>query len=135
LGNSITGNKHQDGSFYRIRHTGKPAHLPIGLQPRSKGIKITFTNPLHPDSAQNPDNYQIKIWGLKRTRNYGSRHYNERSLKVVGAKLLADAKSVFLEIPDIVTTWSMEIKTDIKGASGEVVKRTIHNTIHTLDGP
>ena len=129
------GNKHQDGSFYRIRHTGKPAHLPIGLQPRSKGIKITFTNPLHPDSAQNPDNYQIKIWGLKRTRNYGSRHYNERSLKVVGAKLLADAKSVFLEIPDIVTTWSMEIKTDIKGASGEVVKRTIHNTIHTLDGP
>ena len=126
------GSKHRDGGFYRIRYTGKPAHLPTNLKAEPNGIHIGFSDPLDPESARNAENYKVKIWGLKRTKSYGSKHYNERPLEVASARLSKDGKSVFLEIPKIETTWSMEIKVNIKGSGGEDVRRTIHNTIHQL---
>ena len=127
------GNKHQDGGFYRIRSTGKAKNLPIGLKARPTGIELGFSDPLDRESASHPENYQIKIWGLKRTKSYGSKHYDEKALEVAGATVSADGKSVFLSIPDITTTWCMEIAMAIKDANGNQVRRVIHNTIHQLE--
>ncbi len=126
------GNKHQDGGFYRIRYTGKPAHQLVGLKAMRGGMRITFSDPLDSQSAGNAANYAIKIWDLKRTKNYGSRHYNERPLKVDSVQVSNDRRSVFLNIPDIVPTWSMEIKIEVRGENGERVERVLHNTIHHL---
>ena len=124
------GNKNQDGGFYRIRHTGKSAPLPIGLNATKDGMTLRFTDPIDAISAADVANYQVKIWGLKRTENYGSPHINEHPLKVTSAKLLEDGKSVAITIPDIAPTWCMEIEYELKNAEGSSFTGCINNTIH-----
>ncbi|MBC8873101.1 MAG: c-type cytochrome [Planctomycetes bacterium] len=126
------GNQHQPGGFYRVRYTGKPVHLPIGLNARQDGITVTFSGTLDRKSATDVSNYGVKTWTLHRSANYGSDHINEKPSKITDATLSDDGRSVFLKIPDIKPTWCMEIKYSIKGAGGEFVDGKIHNTIHQL---
>ncbi len=126
------GNRQGDGGFFRVRATGKPSHLPIALHARAHGIEIQFTDALDAPSAQNPKNYALKVWSLKRSADYGSKHLNEHALSVTGASIDPDKKSVVLEIPDLQPTWCMEIKCTLRGADGQTFSRTIHNTIHQL---
>lgn len=126
------GNQTEPGGFYRIRYTGKPVHLPIGLHARCDGLQITFSGPLDPPTATDPKNYATQIWSIRRTANYGSDHYDERPLTVTHAALSADGKTVTLQIPQIKPTWCMEVKYWLKGSGGETVQGTIHNTIHRL---
>jgi hypothetical protein len=126
------GNKHQDGGFYRIRHTGRPAHQITRIRALRNGVELKFSDPLDSRSAVNRDNYAVKTWSLKRTKDYGSRHYDERWVELESVELSEDRRSVFLKIPLIVPTWSMEIKIGIEGENGELVERVIHNTIHYL---
>ena len=126
------GNKQQAGGFYRIRYTGQAPHVPVGLNATTSGLKLTFTEALEEGSATDTKNYQIKTWSLRRTKNYGSRHYDEKMLSVQSAKLSADGKSVYLNIPDIDKTWSMEIQYELMAADGTPVLQRIHNTIHNL---
>ena len=74
----------------------------------------------------------MKVWDLKRTRRYGSKHYNEHSITVKSARLALDGHTVYLEIPDISPTWGMEIHYELKSTAGKAIHGTIHNTIHKL---
>ena len=126
------GNRQLDGGFFRVRATGKSAHLPTGLSARPEGMEIRFSDPVDPATANDPANYAVKVWSLKRSANYGSKHIDEHPLKVAGAILAADKKSVCLNIPGLQPTWSMEIKYELRGADGTGFTRTVHNTIHQL---
>jgi len=126
------GNKNRDGAFYRIRYTDKPTNLPVGLKAVEGGMILTFADKLDPESATNAGSYKVKVWGLKRTKSYGSRHFDEKNLEVAGAKILEDGKSVLVGLPDLAPTWCMEISYTLKGADGAEVKGVIHNTIHAL---
>lgn len=128
------GNQQAPGGFYRVRATGRPVHLPVGLNARQAGMQIRFSGKLDPVSAQDPGRYAVRVWDLKRTANYGSKHYNERELVVESVQLAADGQTVLLEIPEIGPTWCMEIRYSIRGAGNEPVDGVIHNTIHQL-GP
>jgi hypothetical protein len=83
-------------------------------------------------SAADPRNYAVQTWSLKRSAQYGSKHYDETVLKVTAVKVAQDGKSVSLETADLKPTWGMEIKYSLKGAQGEAVGGVIHNTIHHL---
>jgi len=113
-----------------VRATGKAFWLPIGLHARENGMEIQFSDALDPRSANDPKNYAVKAWSLRRTAEYGSKHIDEHSLNVSAATLATDKKSVFLNLPDLKTTWCMEIKCDLRGSDGTSFTRTIHNTIH-----
>ena len=126
------GNVTQPGGFYRIRATGQPAHAPVGLLAKKRGMSMTFTEPLDPISASDVSKYVVQTWSLKRTANYGSKHFDEQALTVAKATLSADRKTVFLELPDIRPTWCMSIEYKLTGSSGEPVNGLIHNTIHAL---
>ncbi len=126
------GNKQTDGGFYRIRATGKPVQLPVGLHTRPNGIEINFSDPLDPAAAVDVANYSAKAWALKRSANYGSKHIDEHSLTITKAALAEEGKSVRLEIPELQPTWGMEIKCNLRGADGKPFSRVIHNTIHQL---
>ncbi|QDU29100.1 Laminin G domain protein [Anatilimnocola aggregata] len=125
------GNASYPGGLYRLRATGQPIHLPIGLHATKAGLQLTFTEPLDPASLDTK-NLQIKTWSLKRTANYGSKHYDELPLTIKSAKLSADAKTVTIDAADLRPTWCMEIKFLLRSASGTPVQGTIHNTIHQL---
>lgn len=126
------GNKHRDGGFYKIRRTDVNADLPLELMADSTGIKIKFTNKLDRTSAENPNNYKLKTWDLIRSKRYGSRHINQKSLEVKSAALMKDGQTVRLQLPDIKKTWGMEIKMQLKSEDGKSFERVIHNTIHEL---
>jgi hypothetical protein len=126
------GNQTQPGGFYRVRYTGKPLYLPIGLKATKAGMVITFSGALDTKTAGDAKNFAIQTWSLKRSAQYGSKHYDEKPLKVTAAKLAADRKTVTLEIENLQPTWSMEIRYDIKAADGSAARGFLHNTIHRL---
>jgi hypothetical protein len=126
------GNQQQAGGLYRVRYTGHPLHVPMELHATTRGVKLTFTESLDAETAGDPANYQVKTWSLKRTRNYGSQHYDERILDVTRAILSEDGRTVFLTLPDVRPTWGMEIQYELKSDQGTPVSQRIHNTIHQL---
>ena len=126
------GNQTAPGGFYRIRYTGKPVQLPVELNAMKKGVSIKLSGEVDSKSVSNPENYAVKIWGLKRSEKYGSKHIDERTLKVTSAKLSADNKTVELQIEGIEPTWGMEIKYSLLAADGQKFKGVIHNSIFRL---
>ena len=125
------GSATHPGGFYRLRATGQPMYLPVQLNAKKSGLTLTFTDPLDPQSID-ASKIQIKTWSLKRTANYGSNHYDEKSLPVQQASLSADGKQLMLKIDGIRPTWGMEIVYSLKSANGQPVEGKIHNTIHQL---
>ena len=126
------GNKRGNGGFYRIRHTGAPACLPTTLEASKGTLRMKFSEKLDKVTATSPSSYKLKTWSIKRTGGYGSRHYDEKPLKVESAKLLADGQTVELNVPDIKPTWCMEINYELKTGEGKAISNRINNTIHNL---
>jgi len=126
------GSATQPGGLYRLRATGKPTHLPLELHATKAGLKLVFTEPLDPTSIV-PTNINIKTWSLKRTKNYGSQHYDEKSLSLRSTSLSADGKTLTIVSDDLQPTWGMEIQYNLKAADGQDILGTIHNTIHRLN--
>lgn len=126
------GDQQKPGGLYRVRYTGKPVHLPIDLSATADGLAIKFSGEVDEVTACDPKNFAITIWDLKRTKNYGSKHFNERRLMAETAELQSDGKTISLTIPDIKPTWGMEISYSIKTISGKSLRGKIHNTIHRL---
>ena len=124
------GSQHQPGGFYRVRYTGKPLHLPLGLNATQAGVKIRLSGAVDAKSATDVSNYSVNTWDLKRTANYGSKHYNEKRLTVKSATLSEDGTTVFLEIPDQQLTWGMEINYALQTTDGKPVRGKIHNSIY-----
>jgi putative heme-binding domain-containing protein len=120
------------GGLYRVRYTGRDALLPIGLSAHNNGMTVTFSQTIDTQSASDPENFLVDTWDLKRTANYGSKRYDEKSLVIKATKLSSDHRSVTLEIPDIRPTWCMEISYKLKTESGKSLTGTIQNTIHQL---
>jgi hypothetical protein len=120
------GDQTQPGGFYRVRYTGKPVYLPIGLSAKKTGMTIKFSAALDPNTAGEPQNYAVKTWSLKRSEQYGSKHYDEKPAKVTAAKLSDDGKTLTLEIADIKPTWSMEIRYNMKASDGSTVQGLLH---------
>ena len=131
---SWAGNRQADGGFFRIRATGKPAWLLVALRARTNFLELQFSDPLDPVASAQVGNYAIKSWSLRRTADYGSKHFGEQTLTVTKAVLASDRKAVTLTIPELKPTWCMEIKTTLRGFDQSEFSRTIHNTIHLL-GP
>jgi hypothetical protein len=130
----------KDAALHRVRYTGKPVHMPSGLNVHKNGIKLSFTCPLDPEVANDPESYSVLRWNYKWSAEYGSRQWSLTdpskqgydTLVVKSAKLLADGKSVFLEIEDMRPVMQMQISYDLEAGDGTQVRGEIHNTVHAL---
>lgn len=125
-------NQQQDGGFFRVHYTGKPAYLPIQLHARAGCLDLGFSEPLDPQTAQEAANFKIKIWSLKRSETYGSNHYDEHPISVMRASLERDGKTVRLEIPGLQPTMGMKVRCSLRASDGTPFERTIHNSIYYL---
>ena len=125
------GNATQPGGLYRLRKTDQPVHLPVKLNATKSSLKLTFTEPLDA-AAIDAKNIQIKTWSLKRTANYGSKHYDEKTLRVEKVELASDGKTLSITVPDLQPTWFMEISYALRAVDGKAVNGVIDNTIHAL---
>ena len=122
----------QEGGIYRIRYTGKESWMPVGLEARTHRMTLRLSDPVDPEHAVNVDNYRVKVWSLKRSASYGSKHYDERFLPVSDVRVSDDGRTVDLILPSLSPTWCMEIVYRVKRSDGQIVERTIHNTVHAV---
>ncbi|MDB2642424.1 cytochrome C oxidase Cbb3, partial [bacterium] len=125
------GTQQQAGGFYRIRKTEKPAFVPTQLRATKSGISFQLSDPIDPASVK-PGNFQVEAWELQRSKNYGSKHLNQREWRVARAEVDEDRKTVTLTIPEIEPTWSMSIEMALQGPDGEAIERVIHNSVFEL---
>ena len=127
-------------TFNRIRYTGEPAHLPVGLRTSKQGVKLTFSDSLDRQSASNPENYTVKRWTYKYDKSYGSDEYSLKnpgetgrdSVEVESVQVSDDGKGIILQIPDMKPVQQMMVKYKLEGADGEAVKNRVLFTIHEL---
>ncbi|GAB5405889.1 MAG: hypothetical protein Aurels2KO_41200 [Aureliella sp.] len=122
----------EKGGLYRIRYTGEPAALPLGLSVMQGRVEIKLSEPASSETSLDPSQFAVRTWDLKRTKNYGSKHYNEKSLKIQRVELSGDGQTLTLYVPDVQPTWSMEIQYAVRSPSGKTLQRVIHNTIHEV---
>lgn len=127
----------RDGAFQRVRRTGKPVEVPVALSVKADGIEVGFTAPLNKASAEDLQNWSLEQWNYLWSQAYGSAEYSvvdptkqvRDPVTVKSAKLSADGKKVFLEIPGLKPVMQMKIKFLVDSASGEPLDYEIYNTI------
>jgi len=125
------GNATAPGGFHRIRHSGKPPYVPLGIQAAKGVLKLTFSEPIDPASVQ-PGSFAFKVWHLKRSANYGSKHYDEHALEISTVHLSSDGRTVSIGIPTLAPTQCYELNAKLRGPDGTAIERSLHGTILQL---
>jgi hypothetical protein len=112
------GNATDPGGFHRIRRSATPVNLPIAIRATKATLSITFSEPAQLADAT------FKTWSLKRTKNYGSPHLNEREPKIENITISPkNPNTLILTIPDLAPTDCYELR---------IGPHTLHGTIHHL---
>ncbi len=130
----------KDGCFQRVRYTGKPFCIPIGLNAHANGMKVTFNRKLDAELAEDVASWQLEQWQYRWTKAYGSKEYlvsdpnkiGHDPVAVKSAKLLPDGRSVFLDLGSVQPVMQMRIAYDLETDAGEEVIGSLYNTIHAL---
>ncbi|HEB54362.1 MAG TPA: hypothetical protein ENI87_14005 [bacterium] len=136
----------REGGFHRVRRTGRPLDLPLALRTCDQGVYLTFSTPLDPETATDPESFGIEIWNYLYSQNYGSPEIsvlhperkvaqgkpNRDPLTVSEANLSGDGRTVFLRIAGMRPVHQMKITWDIDSKDGRALRGQLHNTIHAL---
>jgi hypothetical protein len=125
------GNATAPGGFHRMRRSAQPAHVSLAIHAAKGALSVTFSDPLDPGSVK-PDAFAMKVWSLQRTKNYGSKHYDEHALEITATRVSDDRRTVTLTIPALAPTMSYELTTKLRAPDGAPVERSLHGTIHQL---
>lgn len=126
-----------DGGLQRVRYTGAELRMPVGLRTHANGLLVTFAEALDPASVI-PGAFGIARWNYLYSGSYGSRRYSverpgevgEDAVEVRAATLGADGRSVFLDFPVVAPVMQMEVRYDLRTASGGPVAGVLHSTVH-----
>lgn len=133
----------QDGSFERIRYSGKPVYYPSGFQVFQNGIRVDFSQPLSKSGNEDPDRYFAQQWQYLYSMGYGSPEFSIRNPDTVGhdplsirsATVGVDGKSLFLEIPDLAPAMTVHLRLHLEFANGNPFATDLFATVHQLGDP
>ncbi|MEM9585691.1 MAG: DUF6797 domain-containing protein [Planctomycetota bacterium] len=125
----------QEGGLYRVRYQGQGAVMPISNSAQGQTLSVTFSDPLSSSVVDDLKRFSLKTWSLRRTKNYGSDHYDETDLEIVGATLTPDRRTLTLTIPRLQPTWCYELAMELEDQDQRSVRRVIHGTIHSTETP
>ncbi|MEO6811434.1 MAG: DUF6797 domain-containing protein, partial [Isosphaeraceae bacterium] len=128
-----------DGSFQRVRYTGKPVQLPTAFHALENGVLLSFSRPLDREIAEQPSNQFAQSWNYRYSAGYGSAELSPSHPGVAGhdpvairsAHVLDDSTTLFLEIPDLqpVNQLHLHLRVD----QGDPVD--LFATVHRLSPP
>jgi len=130
----------RDGCLQRVRYTGKPVHAVSEMHVKKGAIELTFTQPVDPASAGDPDSWAVQQWNYAYTSKYGSPDYSAADPKKQGrdpvelpaVKVSPDGRKVTLEMPGLAPVMQMLIRFRIKAADGSPVSQEIWHTINRV---
>ncbi len=122
------GNRHEDGGFLRLRATGKPWRLPVALHAEPGRLALTFSDALDPASVT-ASKVELRVWGLERTKKYGSPHLDERALSITGVTV-RDGRTLELTVPDLAPTPCYSVKWELRTADDAPCRGELHGTLN-----
>ncbi len=111
------GNATGAGGFYRIRPGKVAVPVPVEVKALRGGIRVRFSEPVG-DTAS-----EMTVWSLKRSKGYGSKHYDERSLSIRQVVVSEDRRVVDVEVPELGPTQCYSLR---------IGEHVLHGTIHRL---
>ncbi len=120
------------GGLYRIRYTGKPLTVPVGLSARTDGMVLNFANGIDPQTAK-PENFKVQTWYIVRSSRYGSPRYDIKTLDISDVVVSNGGKTIKLLLPDIEPIDIMTIDYDLLDVEGNEISGSVQNTIHNLN--
>ena len=128
----------RDGCLQRVRYTGKPLTVPVGLSVHADGVRLTFAEELDRKTAEDAAKYRVEVCNYRWSGDYGSKHWSAANpdkeghdpVAVESVALSADRKSVFLRLKEVKPVMQMFIHYDLQTAAGAKVSGTVYNTIH-----
>jgi len=131
----------KDGALQRVRWTGRPAHLPVAWHAHANGITVTFSGPLKRDTAEDAGSYAVKRWNYRYAAQYGSKDWSvaqpgkegRDDVPVRSAKLLADGRTVFLDLGELAPVMQMELKWNLDAVDGKTTRSQLWLTLNQLD--
>lgn len=129
----------EDGCFQRVRCTDAETQLPTGFHIHENGIRVDFAKPIDASTASVASNHFAQAWNYRYSGAYGSAEYSSRRLGLRGhdvlpvesATVLADGRSLFLEIRELqpVNQLHLLVKTDTTD------EFDLFMTVHHMDEP
>jgi hypothetical protein len=127
-----------DGCLQRVRLTGKPLDVPVGLAVEGNLVRLTFSRPLDPKAASDPANYRAAWWNYRWSGEYGSKRWKvsdpvaegQDDVPVRGVKLLADGRTVELTFDGLRPVMQMQVAYNVVAADGRKVVGSVFLTIH-----
>jgi type 1 glutamine amidotransferase/azurin len=128
----------EDGSFQRVRYTGKATHLPIEWRAHYNGLYLRFAEALDSALASDLQNYFCQQWNYHYSKSYGSNEYSALQADTPGHDLvdirsvrsLDRGHAVFLEIPEIMPVHQLHVRMKLASSSSD-----LYATIHHLHPP
>ena len=129
-----------DGCLQRVRYTGKPAAYPVVVRTMSNGIALTFSEPLDPNTAQDPGNWFAEQWNYRYSEAYGSPDMRPSRpgqegrdpVDVLSATILDDGRTVFVETPPLAPVAQLALRYRIESAAGRRLRQTYTHTLHNV---
>ncbi|MBP7273627.1 MAG: DUF1080 domain-containing protein [Saprospiraceae bacterium] len=98
-----TGNWQDYGKLWyglqRLKFNNKVTFEPLAIRAKSNGFEIEFTEPIKEGGeGTSTDDYEIKQWWYKPTKEYGGPKMDEEYLNIKSVTMSDDRKKVFLEV-------------------------------------
>lgn len=131
------------GGLFRVRYTGKPAHLPVDFAVKTTGVEFRFSDPLDPQTASVLTNFTAERWNYFYSGNYYSPEYSVTHpkdpkhdiLTIQSAQLSADARTLTLDIADMRKSQQLPLNLKLRTADGRPIERVVHLTVPILAHP
>ncbi len=103
----------------RVLWTGAMPFEVHEMRAKSDGFELTFTQPVDPASAADPASYSLQSYTYELHASYGSAEMDQRDLRVTGATVAPDARSVHLTVPDLRAGYVHELHLEgVRSAQG-----------------
>ncbi len=131
------------GGLFRVRHTGKPAFLPVDFAVTTAGVDLRFSDPLDPTSAEALTNFTAERWNYFYSGNYYSAEYSVTHpkdpkhdvLTIQSAKLSSDARTLTLGIADMRRSAQLQVYLKLRTHDGQSIERVVYLTVPVLAKP
>ncbi len=129
----------KDGCLQRVRATGKPLDIPVGMKVVPDGVELTFSRALDKTAAEDPARYRVAWWGYRWTKDYGSKRYKVSDPEQVGqddvgvsaAKLQPDGKTVRVVLDGgMKPAMQVQVGFNVTATDGKKVVGSVFLTAH-----
>ncbi len=109
-----------DRGIQRIVFTGREPMDIYSMNITPTGFDLTFTQPVDPELARNPENYSLHHYYYAYHMKYGSDQFDVQTDSITDIKISPDNKKVSITLPFLEAGYIYELNlSNIKSASGE----------------